>query len=98
MYQDYYYADNATDCDEIDERVDHCLESLHLGSLCAADLNLWTFRWTPHIHIKSGNHIPQQHECVDWVSLHAWMRERAIGWGEVVLLMVACKQISSLHV
>lgn len=84
MYPDYYYSDNATDWEEVHEHMDHCLEALRQELLCSADLNLWTFQWTPHSRIKPANHIPQQHACVDWDALHSWMQKRAITWDDMV--------------
>lgn len=84
MYPDYYYSDNTTDWEEVHEHMDHCLESLRQELLCSADLNLWTFQWTPHSRVKPANHIPQQHACVDWDSLHSWMQNRAITWDDMV--------------
>lgn len=84
MYPDYYYNDNATDWEEVHEHTDHCLEALRQELLCSADLNVWTFQWTPHSRIKPANHIPQQHACVDWDALHSWMQKRAITWDDMV--------------
>jgi hypothetical protein len=84
MHPEYYYTDTDTDWAEVHKHVDHCLESLRLELLCSADVSLWTFKWTEHSRAKPANHIPQQHVCVDWDALHAWMQERAVDWSEVV--------------
>lgn len=63
---------------------DHCLESLRQILLCQPDISIYTLQWTPHNRVKPTVRVLQEHACVDWSSLHAWMLERAAKLEDVV--------------
>ncbi|KAI1093972.1 hypothetical protein F5B19DRAFT_448205 [Rostrohypoxylon terebratum] len=77
LHPEYYYSHEEQNWDELYSHVDHCLESLRQELMCNADINVYTLEWTPHSRFKPAVRVPQPHACVDWISLHSWMKERA---------------------
>lgn len=48
------------------------------------DLSIYTFKWTHKSRIRPEIETPQQHACVDWKALHAWMDDRAVSYDDMV--------------
>ncbi|KAK4176280.1 hypothetical protein QBC36DRAFT_239196 [Triangularia setosa] len=90
LHPSYYYPNISTTPSgnetwaDLTVHVDHCLESLRQEVLCKADTNVYTLHWTPHSKLKPSVKVPQQSVCVDWEGLHGWMKERGVGFGEMV--------------
>lgn len=57
---------------------DHCMEMMRVSIMCKGDPSLSTFRWLPEdpTHVTAVAH--GHHQCVDWDTLMAWVRERAV--------------------
>ncbi|KAI1326101.1 hypothetical protein F5Y16DRAFT_400640 [Xylariaceae sp. FL0255] len=64
--------------------VDHCLESIRKEALCKADADIYTLEWLPQSNQKPSVTVPQAHMCVDWESLHGWMKQRSARYDEMV--------------
>lgn len=84
LHPDYYYNHEDQDWDELYSHVDHCLESLRQSVMCSADINVYTLKWTPHSRYKPTVKVPQPHACVNWATLHDWMKERAASLDDMV--------------
>ncbi|KAK4201300.1 hypothetical protein QBC40DRAFT_172011 [Triangularia verruculosa] len=90
LHPHYYYPNISTTTfgdetwKDLTVHVDHCLESLRQEVLCKADTNVYTLHWTEHSKLKPSVKVPQQSVCVDWGGLHGWMKERGVGFGEMV--------------
>ena len=59
--------------------IDHCLEMLREAIICRGDTTLSTFEWIPGTDPPAPTVVARgRHRCVDWESLMAWVRERAV--------------------
>ncbi|KAI8946326.1 hypothetical protein F4801DRAFT_564932 [Xylaria longipes] len=83
LHPDYYYP-GEQDWAELDWHVDHCLDSVRKEVLCKASADVYTLEWTIHSDERPSVTVPQAHMCVDWESLHSWMKERAAGYDDMV--------------
>ncbi|RYC57229.1 hypothetical protein CHU98_g8984 [Xylaria longipes] len=82
LHPDYYYP-GEQDWAELDWHVDHCLDSVRKEVLCKASADVYTLEWTIHSDERPSVTVPQAHMCVDWESLHSWMKERAAGYDDM---------------
>ncbi|KAI0448614.1 hypothetical protein F5B21DRAFT_518804 [Xylaria acuta] len=83
IHPEYYYPGDQ-DWVELDWHFDHCLESIRQEILCGGSAEVYTLEWTPASNEKPSVTVPQPRMCVDWESLHSWMKERAVAYGDMV--------------
>ncbi|EED16330.1 conserved hypothetical protein [Talaromyces stipitatus ATCC 10500] len=62
---------------ELKRHVDHCIETLRQGIMCRGDVSLATYTY-----LQGSNDVTARswgsHQCIDFESLTAWTRERAV--------------------
>ena len=57
--------------------IDHCIETLRQGIMCRGDVSLATYSYikgTKNVTARTWGH----HQCIDYDSLMAWVKERAV--------------------
>ena len=59
-------------------RPDHCIEMMRVSIMCRGDPSLSTFKWLPGEPLRLTAVAMGHHQCVNWDSLLAWVRQRAI--------------------
>ncbi|KAK2606534.1 hypothetical protein N8I77_005276 [Diaporthe amygdali] len=57
--------------------ADHCLDYLRQSVMCQVDYSLYTLYWEASQQEIPAHHAPGPQKCVNWDSLHAWMRGRS---------------------
>ncbi|KAI1823226.1 hypothetical protein F4861DRAFT_341924 [Xylaria intraflava] len=84
IHPEYYYP-GEQNWAELDYHLDHCLESIRQEILCAGSAEVYTLEWKA---ASEGNKpvvtVPQPRMCVDWGSLHSWMKGRAAVYDDMV--------------
>ncbi|KAF2804151.1 uncharacterized protein BDZ99DRAFT_525744 [Mytilinidion resinicola] len=62
--------------------LNHCIESIRLSLMCAANVALYSFQWPEegeeHTR-KPKTKTNSSRVCVDWERLDSWTRERGVG-------------------
>ncbi|MCJ1439126.1 hypothetical protein MMC27_008517 [Xylographa pallens] len=80
-YKEFYYLSELKEqgpaLAELDRHVDHCIETLRQGIMCRGDVSLATYSYikgTKKVTARTWGH----HQCINYDSLLAWVKERAV--------------------
>ncbi|KAI0602838.1 hypothetical protein F4775DRAFT_597977 [Biscogniauxia sp. FL1348] len=79
IYRSHYYGNiSATDLEEEEAHIEHCLEWLRVAVLCRGDTTLTTFRWGGRGGSSLETEYPIPRQCVDSDRLLEWSERHSV--------------------